>query len=47
MKQESRKTPFLLLIIFLILSIIGINMNEVSAVWEKAVRICFSCIGIG
>lgn len=47
MKQESRKIPFLFLFIFLILSIIGINLHEVTAVWEKAVRICFSCIGIG
>jgi uncharacterized membrane protein YsdA (DUF1294 family) len=47
MKHKTRKTPFLLLLFFLILSIIGININEVSAVWEKAVGICFSCMGIG
>jgi len=47
MKQESRKIPFVVLVIFIILFIIGININEVSAVWEKAVQICFNCIGIG
>ena len=47
MKQESRKIPFVVLVIFIVLFIIGININEVSAVWEKAVQICFNCIGIG
>lgn len=44
---HSRKAPFLLLLLFLVLFLIGINMGEVSAVWEKAVRICLSCMGIG
>ena len=44
---KSRKTPFLLLFFFLFLFLVGINMGEVSAVWEKAVRVCLSCIGIG
>ena len=44
---KSRKTPFLLLLLFLVLLLVGINVGEVSAVWEKAVRICLSCIGIG
>jgi hypothetical protein len=36
-----------MLLIFTILLIIGINMGEVSSVWEKAVKVCLSCIGIG
>lgn len=44
---KSRKTPFLLLLFFLFLFLVGINVGEVSAVWEKAVRVCLSCIGIG
>jgi hypothetical protein len=44
---QSRKTPFLLLFLFLVLLLVGINVGEVSAVWEKAVRVCLSCIGIG
>jgi hypothetical protein len=47
MNHKTRKIPFLVLLIFLILSIIGININEVTAVWEKAVGVCFSCMGIG
>jgi len=46
-KSTSRNLPFLLLILFLVLFIVGINLGEVSAVWEKAVRVCLSCIGIG
>jgi hypothetical protein len=47
MEQKTKKISFVVLFIFLILFVIGINMNEASAVWEKAVKICFSCIGIG
>jgi hypothetical protein len=36
-----------MLLFFAVLLLIGINMNEVSSVWEKAVKICLSCIGIG
>jgi len=36
-----------MLLFFTVLLLIGINMDEVSSVWEKAVRICLGCIGIG
>jgi hypothetical protein len=36
-----------MLLFFAVLLLIGINMNELSSVWEKAVKICLSCIGIG
>jgi hypothetical protein len=45
--MKSRKIPFLLLLLFLILFVLGVNLGEVASVWDKAVRVCLSCIGIG
>jgi hypothetical protein len=45
--DEKRINPFLLLVIFSLLLVAGINAGEVSAMLEKAVKICLSCIGIG
>lgn len=45
--MKSKKVPFLLLFLFLILFVLGVNFGEVTSVWEKAVRVCLSCIGIG
>jgi len=45
--DKKRINPFLLTIFFTLLLIAGINSGEVSAVLEKAIRICLSCIGIG
>lgn len=45
--DEKRISPFLLIIFFTLLFVIGINAGEVPAVLEKAVTICLSCIGIG
>jgi len=42
-----RKFPLILLVVSLILFISGLNSGEPVSVWEKAVRICLSCIGIG
>jgi len=42
----SRKS-LLLLFFFLLLMLAGISEGEVSAVWEKAINICLSCIGVG
>ncbi|MBW2558793.1 MAG: hypothetical protein JRD69_08200 [Deltaproteobacteria bacterium] len=47
MDQVKRKSGFLLLLLFLIFLVIGINAGEVATVWEKAVSICLACIGIG
>lgn len=38
---------FLLLLLSLVLLVTGIAVGEVDVVWEKAVNICLSCIGIG
>ncbi len=46
-RGTPRKLPLILLVVSLILFIFGINSGEPSSVWEKAVRICLSCIGIG
>ena len=46
-KGKSGKGAFFLIVLFIILILIGINTGEVSAVWEKAVSICLSCMGVG
>jgi len=47
-KTEDKKiNPFLLVILFSLLIVAGINAGEVPAMLEKAIRICLSCIGIG
>lgn len=47
MDRVSAKITYLLLVFFLLLFIVGINLGEVDAVFEKGVAICLSCIGIG
>jgi hypothetical protein len=47
MKEEIQKTPFILIIFFLILWIIGITLGEPVRVLEQAKSICLECIGIG
>ncbi len=46
-KNKIRKTPFLTILFFVILSIIGISLKEPGRVLEQAVQVCLSCIGIG
>ena len=46
-KNDISKTSLLLFFFFLLLMVAGINAGEVSSVWEKAVNICLSCIGVG
>ncbi|MFH7321092.1 CD1871A family CXXC motif-containing protein [Desulfurivibrio sp. D14AmB] len=42
-----RKTPFLVILGFMILGLIGISTGEPQRVLEQAIRVCLSCIGIG
>jgi len=45
--KKIRPTSLVLMLIFCLLLVIGINLGEVQVVLEKATRICLSCIGIG
>ena len=47
MNRVSSAFTCVLLAFFLLLFILGINLGEVDAVFEKGVSICLSCIGIG
>jgi len=42
-----RKTPLVLLLLFLLLFLAGIGLDEPARVLEQARSICLSCIGIG
>jgi len=47
MKTKGRQTPFLLLLFFLALWLIGLALGEPTRVLEQAKSICLECIGIG
>jgi hypothetical protein len=47
MDKDKRRQPFFLMMLFVILTILGINLGEVATVLAKATKICLSCIGIG
>jgi len=44
---KIRKTPFLLIIFFLLLWMFGIIVGEPTRVLEQAKSVCLECIGIG
>jgi len=46
-KFKIRKTPLVLISVFLLLWLTGIVLGEPSRVLEQACSICLSCIGIG
>ena len=50
-REENTKgiriVPFVTILIFLVMGMIGIMTGEVSRVLEQAVQVCLSCIGIG
>lgn len=46
-KVKLRRTPFVLLGIFLLLWLVGVSLNEPTRVLEQAKSICLECIGIG
>lgn len=45
--QRVRIAPFVTILVFLIIGILGIMTGEVKRVLEQAVQVCLSCIGIG
>lgn len=47
MQKRGYVKSYVLLVLFLLLLVLGINAGEVEAVLEKAISICLSCIGIG
>jgi len=42
-----RKTPLVLLVVFLALFLLGVALDEPLRVLEQARSICLECIGIG
>jgi len=46
-KRNIRTAPFVTILIFLVLGMIGITTGETGRVLEQAVQVCLSCIGIG
>ena len=53
MKREEKNTkgiriaPFVTILVFLGMGMVGIMAGEVRRVLEQAVQVCLSCIGIG
>ena len=45
--SRLRRTPLVMVVIFLLLLLAGIALDEPSRVLEQARAICLSCIGIG
>jgi len=45
--KRVRVAPFVTILFFLIMGIVGIMTGEVGRVLEQAVQVCLSCIGIG
>ncbi len=38
---------YIVFVVFALLFVLGLNFKEYEAVLEKAIKICFSCVGIG
>jgi hypothetical protein len=45
--KKLRVIPFVIIILFILLGVIGISLDEPSRVLNQATQICLSCIGIG
>ncbi|BCO10711.1 hypothetical protein GF1_30870 [Desulfolithobacter dissulfuricans] len=46
-KSQVRKSPFILITLFLFMWLIGVSLGEPTRVLEQAWSICLACIGIG
>lgn len=47
MDKRSSRIAFGSMIFFLMLLIIGVQMDDVAVVLNKAIRVCLDCMGIG
>ena len=45
--QKVRIAPFMIILFFILLGIIGISLEEPARVLNQATQICLACIGIG
>jgi hypothetical protein len=45
--KSIRVAPFITILFFLVIGMIGIMTGEVGRVLAQAVQVCLSCIGIG
>jgi TRAP-type C4-dicarboxylate transport system permease large subunit len=43
----KRKAPYILLVIFILLLLAGIFLDEIALVLRNATTLCLDCIGIG
>lgn len=46
-RPAVRKAPFIVILGFLIMGMIGIAVGEPGRVMQQAIQVCLSCIGIG
>jgi len=46
-KHKIKIAPFVVIIIFFILGVIGVLLDEPTRVLSQATQICLSCIGLG
>lgn len=42
-----RKAPLVTIVIFLVMAMVGIGLDEPGRILEQAWQVCLSCIGIG
>lgn len=45
--MKSKKVPFFIFLVSAAILTAGLILGEFQSVWEKAVMVCLSCIGIG
>jgi hypothetical protein len=45
--RKIRTAPFVVIIIFILLGLLGIGLDEPSRVLNQATQICLACVGIG
>jgi len=46
-KNKVRQAPFVAILLFLFVGLVGIALKEPGRVLEQACQVCLSCIGIG